>query len=471
MGDTNSTSNAVSNGATTFGDDRARELTEAIRRLTQTLDQTATRANNNDNRLINELAGTLWNRMSAVQAAGSPPAGKQEARDLQHEAVDYYRQAATANSLISTFIASVATASIFQLEPDDDRNLPALVALGVTLALSLTALTMSALLLVYSIRRLVHRARYYRRTLEIVATFSRAALLVATCLRLATASQALAYGVGAATAAMALAAFLLRVTLTGDPNYRRVPVAPDEAELLDGGTHGQEARIYQRPVPPPPLLPRMMFPGSEGSTVSNAGQISFSPPPPTFGRMLFPGSEGSTVGNAGQTSLVYPPPTLMSRVFPWIPQGTQFLFPGSETSPAPLYDPAVLGTDTMGTGARQRPVVTFGPTTRISLFESDSSENDTPSTDPRSAGTGAPRSYSSYVSPAHWFYTQNAAGVADPQNSPLSYSGPPLPVLHPYSDGSGSVSVGDKFDLKIIHPEGWGVGVNQTNERNAILPL
>ncbi|KAJ3336497.1 hypothetical protein HDU93_002699 [Gonapodya sp. JEL0774] len=447
MGDTNSTSNAASNGATTLGDDRARELTEAIRRLTQTLEQNAPRANNNDNRLTNDLAGTLWNRMSAVEAGST----KQEARDLQHEAMDYYRQAATANSLISTFIASVATASIFQLEPDDDRNFPALVALGVTLAFSLTALTMSALLLVYSIRRLVHRARYYRRTLEIVGTFSRAALLVATCLRIATASQALAWGVGVATATMALAAFWLRVVLTGDTKNQRFAGDPDESEKSQGGADEKETRINQRLRLPP------------GS--------SWHP------RMMFPGLVGSTVSNAGQTLLVNPPPSAMSQRFPWIQERTNFLFPGAESSPiqaferASLIKSAVSGTDTMGTQAVQNPVVIFGPTTRISLCESDSSENDTPSTDLRSAGTGAPRSYSSYVSPAHWFYTLNAAGVADPQNGPLSYSGPPRPVKHSFSGPSGLLSVGDMIDIKLIFSNGWGRGINQTTREDVSFPL
>ncbi|KXS13020.1 hypothetical protein M427DRAFT_34268 [Gonapodya prolifera JEL478] len=98
-----------------------------------------------------EITEALLKHLSSIALGDGEIAAQ---REKETDTVDYYCQAASANSLISTFIASVAAASIFQLDPDDNRSFPSFAALGVTLALPLTALTMSALLLVHSVHRL-----------------------------------------------------------------------------------------------------------------------------------------------------------------------------------------------------------------------------------------------------------------------------------------------------------------------------
>ncbi|KAJ3336907.1 hypothetical protein HDU93_001975 [Gonapodya sp. JEL0774] len=306
MADANTTSHAVPSGAT-LGDHGTREILDAIRHL------------------LKEGA-------------------KEKRMDREHEMVDYYRQAATANSLISTFIASVATASIFQLEPDDDRNFPALAALGVTLAFSLTALTMSALLLVYSIRLLVGRARYYRRTLEVVAALSRGALLVATCLRLATVSQALAWGVGVATGVMAVAAFVLRVFLTHDTPLQRKPERRTEQHVL----HSPNTRVLAPEVAPyssPSFRTQMLFPGSEISPFfePELPDLAYDPVEPAHS-LSNPGGEGrresleSDLENGRQISPTTIPPS--PRLQPQQPEDPpNFL---ESISSLPLTSPEAL---------------------------------------------------------------------------------------------------------------------------------
>ncbi|KXS10924.1 hypothetical protein M427DRAFT_457225 [Gonapodya prolifera JEL478] len=105
----------------------------------------------------------------------------------------------------ATFLASASTASVFSLPRDGDTYVSTLVALSITVVFSVTALTMSAMLLLISNSALVP-ADAYVHALSIANATAVVALVAAVCSQLWTVSIGVSGAVGASTLGIAVMA-------------------------------------------------------------------------------------------------------------------------------------------------------------------------------------------------------------------------------------------------------------------------